>query len=77
MALNSHETSDFSQPVKEVLSKAQKAVLDRVVTILDNDPKLKERLNKAFEKNFQDIISDAGKFNLLLEKIGSTEMQKL
>jgi hypothetical protein len=63
--------------VKEVLSKAQKAVLDRVVTILDNDPKLKERLNKAFEKNFQDIISDAGKFNLLLEKIGSTEMQKL
>ena len=77
MSLNTPETHEFQTPAQEVLSKAQKAVLERIMTILDSDPKLKDDLNKKFEKNFQDIISDAGKFNLLLEKIGSTEMQKL
>ena len=78
MSLNSLGSSaEFSQPVKETLSKAQKAVIDRVLSILEQDPTLKVNLNKAFEKNLQDIVNDEGKFNLLLEKIGSIEMVQL
>ena len=78
MSLNSLGSSaEFSQPVKETLTKAQKAVIDRVLSILEQDPTLKEKLNKAFEQNLQDIVNDEGKFNLLLEKIGATEMNQL
>ena len=69
MGLNSFDSSsEFSQPVQEVLSKTKKAVLDRVVAILEHDPKL----NAVLE-----IVGDIEKFNLLMEKIGATEMQKL
>lgn len=78
MSLNSHEaSSDFLNPVTESLTKAQKAVLDRVIAILDQDPALREKLNQAFEENFQSIVSDAQKFNLLLTKIGQNELQQL
>jgi hypothetical protein len=77
MALDTLDSSEFSNPVQEVLSKTQKAVLDRVMAILEHDPKLNAVLTEKFQKNFLDIVSDAGKFNLLMEKIGSTEMQKL
>ncbi len=78
MSLNSPSSSaEFSQPVTETLTKAQKAVIDRVLSILERDPTLKANINKIFEKNLQDIVSDEGKFNLLLEKIGKTEMIQL
>ncbi len=78
MGLNSFDSSsEFSQPVQEVLSKTQKAVLDRVVAILEHDPKLNAVLTGKFKQNFLEIVGDIEKFNLLMEKIGATEMQKL
>ena len=78
MGLNSFDSSsEFSQPVQEVLSKTKKAVLDRVVAILEHDPKLNAVLTGKFKQNFLEIVGDIEKFNLLMEKIGATEMQKL
>ena len=52
----SHTSPEFSKPVEEKLSKAQKAIIERVIAILDTDPKLKEALNKALEASFADIV---------------------
>ncbi len=70
-------SSEFSTPVQETLTKAQEAVLKRVIEILEKDPELNKEVSKAFKQNFMDIVSDKEKFNLLLEKIGESEMQEL
>lgn len=78
MSLNTPDTSrEFSEPVKETLSKAQKAVIDRVTLILEADPKLNAEITEKFKSNFLEIVNDQQKFNLLLEKIGSSEMSQL
>lgn len=78
MGLNAPDSSsEFSQPVQEALSKTQKAVLDRVIGILEHDPKLNAALTEKFQRNFQEIVSDTEKFNTLLEKIWKVEMEKL
>lgn len=78
MSLNTPDTSrEFSEPVKETLSKAQKAVIDRVTLILEADPKLNAEITEKFKSNFLEIVNDQQKFNLLLEKIGSLEMSQL
>ena len=78
MSLNSPDTSlEFSEPVKDTLTKAQKNVIDRVVLILGSDPELNRKVSEKFEKNLLSIVSDSEKFNLLLEKIGQAEMREL
>jgi hypothetical protein len=78
MSLNTPGTShEFSKPIQETLTKAQKNVIDRVVLILESDPELNKKVSEKFQKNLLDIASNEEKFNLLMEKIGATEMQKL
>jgi hypothetical protein len=78
MSLNIPDTShEFSEPVKETLTKAQKNVIDRVVLILESDPELNRKVSGKFEENLISIVSDNDKFNLLLKKIGEAEMKEL
>jgi hypothetical protein len=44
---------------------------------LESNPELNKKVSEKFERNFLEIVSDAEKFNLLLEKLGTAEMQKL
>jgi hypothetical protein len=57
MGLNSPQEPQVDTiPSKEILTQTQKNVLDRILLILESDPKLRENLNIAFEKNLQSII---------------------
>lgn len=78
MQNNLPDTSrEFSEPVKETLSKAQKAIVDRVTLILETNPELNKKVSATFKKNFLDVVNDREKFDLLLEKLGNTEVGKL
>ena len=54
------------------LSEQQQIILDRVIAILIEDPKLKK-----FEKNLLSITSNSQQFDLLMNKIGEAKMIKL
>jgi hypothetical protein len=70
MSLNSPKTSqEFSEPVRDTLTKAQKAVVDRVTLILDTNPELNKKVSESFKKNFLEVVNNSDKFNLLLEKL--------
>mgnify|MGYP000066434796 CR=1 FL=1 len=59
------------------LSEQQQIILDRVIAILIEDPKLNEEITKKFEKNLLSITSNSQQFDLLMNKIGEAKMIKL
>lgn len=59
------------------LDAQQQLVLDRVIAILTEDPKLNAEITQKFEKNFLSITSNSEQFDLLMNKIGELEMVKL
>lgn len=73
----SPESPEAIKEVTNKLTPKQQAVLDRVLLILDLDPELAEKVTKVFQKNLRDISSDKEKFDLLIEKIDTSALQKL
>lgn len=74
---NEHPSSASSLDSQKKLDAQQQIILDRVIAILTEDPKLNAEITQKFEKNLLSITSNSEKFDLLMNKIGEVKMTKL
>ena len=80
MSENFSENKDLSSPSpdkQKKLSEQQQNILNRVIAILTEDPKLNVEISRKFERNLLSITSHSEQFDLLMNKIGEAKMIKL